>query len=197
MSDQEFAAALSVIVSLLLLVGLAGVIRTHRIDSLRERLFGLRDEMFLYAHGHDLLSSPAYVNLRVLMNGLIRYAHQVSMSRLVLLWAGARVLGISATLPKTYRDWATAADQLPDDQRKEMLRFHSEAMQLMANHMLMGSPAVWLAIMVLWVGTPLILIGLLVVKPTKALVENPAAFLRRLSPSLDLMEAEAIKSAAQ
>jgi hypothetical protein len=44
----------------------------YRADNLRDHLFTLRDQMFLYALDHGIAETPAHENLRLMMNSLIR-----------------------------------------------------------------------------------------------------------------------------
>ncbi len=62
----------------------------QRIDILRQRLFALRDELFDFAmDGYVRFDDPAYQLLRDLLNGTIRYAHNLTPYRtgmLLLKW---------------------------------------------------------------------------------------------------------------
>jgi hypothetical protein len=60
-------------------------LHSQSVDELRSHLFSLRDEMFLYALDHGLLSNPAYCELRNEMNGLIRYAHKLTITQVLIL----------------------------------------------------------------------------------------------------------------
>jgi hypothetical protein len=188
MDVMDLVSATSALVSLALLLVVWLLVRNYRVDRLREQLFQLRDEMFLYAVDQELVGSPAYTELRVLMNALIRYAHQVSVSRLVLLTAGVSLLRMPRTMPENFGRWAAATDALPADQRARFVRFHTEAMKRVAVHLVFGCPAVWL----LMAG---IAVWAFVIKPTTAFLANPAWKLpARVIRSLDLMEAEALRT---
>lgn len=75
------------------LIGLmgAGVLffwlyRWYRIDTFRQEMFYLRDALFDDAmKGLIPFSHPAYRELRVAMNGYIRFAHTLSVPQLLLL----------------------------------------------------------------------------------------------------------------
>jgi hypothetical protein len=57
----------------------------HRIDTYRQRLFGVRDDLFDFAaSGGIKFDDPAYTTLRDLSNGLIRFAHRLTFTR---VWA--------------------------------------------------------------------------------------------------------------
>lgn len=54
--------------------------RVYRIDLYRERMFALREELFVLAlDGKIQFSDPAYELLRSTLNGFIRFGHQVSL----------------------------------------------------------------------------------------------------------------------
>src|SRR5882672_8095868 len=82
------SASLHLTLALLLLwVLLFHFWRRYRVDSLRERLFELRGELFDYAAAGDVsFSDPAYTRLRMLMNSMIRFAHRFTTSRVVTIY---------------------------------------------------------------------------------------------------------------
>ncbi len=84
------ASELSIIVqSLLTMIVLAFVIfwvwPEQRVDLFRQQMFALRDELFDFAaDGKIKFDDPAYVLLRQLMNGFIRYAHNLTPFRTLM-----------------------------------------------------------------------------------------------------------------
>jgi hypothetical protein len=100
MSDAEFVAALSLIISLAFLLVIWWWLSGYRNDSLRDQLFTLRDEMFLYVLDRGIADTAAHENLRLLMNSLIRYAHRVSFGRLLLF--SRRLFKIQPSTPALY-----------------------------------------------------------------------------------------------
>src|SRR5260370_14413210 len=84
MSYTQFAAVLQSLLCLAFLMPLllklwAGA----RLDSFRQEMFIIRDELFDYAaSGRISFNDPAYRLLRQLMNGFIRYGHQLTFFRL-------------------------------------------------------------------------------------------------------------------
>jgi len=53
--------------------------KAYRIDEFRFRMFSLRDHLFDYAtQNRELFHHPSYLSLRQMMNGSIRYAHNMS-----------------------------------------------------------------------------------------------------------------------
>lgn len=61
--------------------------QTYRRDLLRLQLFKLRDHLFLFAHDHGVpFNHPAYTRTRRLLNGMIRYAHRLSLFSLIVFY---------------------------------------------------------------------------------------------------------------
>jgi len=187
MADAQFIAALSLIVSLALLLVVWWLFSGYRADNLRDQLFTLRDEMFLYAVDHGIDDTAAYENLRLLMNGLIRYAHRVSLGRLVLLDLSRRVLKLNPGAPAFYVEWAKAVAALPADEAQRMREFHAEAMLLIAKHMISGSPPLWLA-------SAVVVVRDIASKSTRAFIDGIVSAVTRRMPSLDLFEADAMRT---
>ena len=75
--------ALQSIFSLFLLIFLGLVMFTaYRIDYLRQDLFELRDRLFDdAAAGRISFESHSYRATRTLLNGMLRYAHRMSLAR--------------------------------------------------------------------------------------------------------------------
>lgn len=119
---------------------LAGVIRllhSQSVDDLRSRLFGLRDEMFLYAVDNGLLTKPAYCELRREMNGFIRYAHKISATQVLVL-----VLASFYSINRrnaSLADWTMHLDDLKDTDKKMLLGFHDRQQSLVATQLIRRS----------------------------------------------------------
>lgn len=186
MSQIQFTGALSTAVSLLLLLIVVHLIWIQREDRFRDRLFALRDELFLYAVDENLVDATAHENLRLMMNGLIRYAHRVSFGRAILLDVSRRWFGLEDYVPRLYADWLDTVDKLPVDQAARFRSYHDTALLIMTEHMMSGSPVLWL--------------GCIVVALKHLLVHLPRLFVGNVANSLkphvrlDLLEADALRS---
>jgi hypothetical protein len=187
MDEVQVAAAISAGVLAIGLIVLVRLFRGYFIDSFRDQLFALRDEVFLYACDEGLLESPAYTNLRLLMNGMIRYGHRVSAGRLIALDFARRIFRISLKPPPTYTEWTMAVAALPADQAQHLRHFHAEAMLLAVKHMMSVSPPLWLATLLL--GS-----YFLIWRSTRMVLDATANALRRRMPE-GLLESEAFKAA--
>ena len=108
---------------------------SYRVDKLREYLFELRDELFDEAlRGNISYESQAYRATRSVLNGMIRFSHQISFSRLI----AARVL-IKQYL--TNDDFTRAMSASPSDDRVLCSSYLNRANELVILHVL-SSPLV-------------------------------------------------------
>ncbi len=187
MAEEQFISDLSVGVALAALLILALAFRNYRVDSVRDELFALRDEMFLCAYDNELTDSVGYMHLRSLMNGLIRYSHHLSFSRLLVLATWNRVATGNLSPPKAFVEWMSAIDQLPDHQKQQLRMFHAKAEFLIEKHLFTGS------ILLLIVSIPIAL-RLFFAHGKKLLTEKTADALRGVVPPIGLFEAEALKT---
>jgi hypothetical protein len=118
--------------------------REHRIDTYRQRLFGVRDELFDYAaSGAVGFDDPAYATLRDLSNGLIRFAHRLTFTR---VWT----IGLLGNLPRTNRMEAWMADvkTRPPEVRDRLLKAHEQIANASLWHVLAWSPLGWICVFV-------------------------------------------------
>jgi hypothetical protein len=119
------------------------------LDSFRQDMFAVRDELFDFAaEGNIAFDHPAYVLLRRQMNGFIRYAHQLTVFRILMT---AAIHGVLASPePKDWRkEWAHAMESTPSEYVKTRLyEFHKRAMILAFKRLIIGSPILWVAIVI-------------------------------------------------
>ena len=116
--------------------------REHRVDAFRQHMFSLRDDLFDYAlSGGIAFNDPAYTTLRNVSNGLIRYAHQLNVSRvLAILMFG--------NLPETNRmeEWKRDVETRPKEVRDKLLGTHSEIGKALFWHIVPWSPLAWVCV---------------------------------------------------
>jgi hypothetical protein len=112
-----------------------------RLDAFRQKMFAIRDELFDFAaEGNISFDDPAYRLLRQSMNGIIRYAHQLSFFRVCV--TGIEV-ALEVKVPKnTWSEaWGMALENVHSDEvRKKLEEFHANAMQAIFNRLILGSP---------------------------------------------------------
>jgi len=113
--------------------------REHRIDAYRQGVFAVRDELFDFAaSGAIRFDDPAYTTLRDLSNGLIRYAHRLTFTR---VW----VVACSNVLPPTTRmeKWMEEVQGRPRDVRDKLLKAHEAIAKASLRHVVAWSPVAW------------------------------------------------------
>jgi hypothetical protein len=120
---------------------------TQRVDSFRQKMFCVRDEMFDFAaNGNISFDDPAYLLLRRQMNGLIRYGHQLTVFRSIMTMA---INATSGRTPKMSWNeaWQSALDNIQNEEvRAKMRGFHERGMVIAVKHLIVGSPLLWIAI---------------------------------------------------
>lgn len=109
-------------------------------------MFAVRDDLFAYAASGKIgFDDPAYMLLRQAMNGFLRYGHNLTFYRLcitVILW---NTEGRPQT--KWSKAWALSLDGIKDQQvRKDLQQFHMQALSLVADRVILGSPILWIAL---------------------------------------------------
>lgn len=112
--------------------------RSYRLDFVRDQLFQVRNELFDYAAtGAISFDAPAYWMLRQRLNGLLRFAHTMTFVRLVIAllvpegWKRARVVT---------EKWYSELQHVTPGVRGKLLDFDRRAGQIVAKHVLTGSP---------------------------------------------------------
>jgi hypothetical protein len=103
----------------------------QRIDLFRQQMFAIRDELWDFAaEGKISFDDPAYTLLRQLMNGFIRYAHNLTLYRILLSFLQWKYV-FGEPVGQWTTSWNEAISQLPNKSTKEALqKFHSRAMEL-------------------------------------------------------------------
>lgn len=114
--------------------------RQYRIDILRNRLFRLRSELFEAARkGHfgvQGFRDPAYLRIRHGLNGFIRYGHQFTLFRLLVLLWSSRWLLDSEQL-EAQRDYIRKAiSKHTRPSKEELTRIMREAEYAIVVHMI-------------------------------------------------------------
>jgi hypothetical protein len=93
--------------------------KDYCLDLFREDVFGLRDELFLYAaDGKVDFDHPAYTLLRQRMNVSLRYAHEFTLARFAL------AIAILSKVPNTETaTWEESLAILPHDVQKSLIQY--------------------------------------------------------------------------
>jgi hypothetical protein len=138
------AAELSIIVqSALSLIALAVVMFAwwpeQRVDLFRQQMFALRDELFDFAMAGKIeFDDPAYTLLRHLMNGFIRYAHNLTPYRALMSFLRWKLVSKEARNEWPI-SWEKALAKVPDnDTRDKLQEFHSKATMLVVSQLVLS-----------------------------------------------------------
>lgn len=112
-----------------------------RLDAFRQEMFTVRDELFDYAaSGKIAFDDPAYRLLRQMMNGLIRYGHQLTLFRFCITFVEIQLVGRDLK-SKWSTKWETALANISSKKVQDDLKnFHEKSMALTATHFVFGSP---------------------------------------------------------
>lgn len=142
MSDtSQLALVLTSLVSVIFLLIVIRLWASLRLDTFRQEMFTLRDEMFDYAlNGNIPFSHSAHRLLRKSMNGFIRYAHNLTFYRLAVTMLQWRLVSQIPEI-RWAGDWNRALESIRDEEvRVKMREFHDRCHDLVAKRVVLGSP---------------------------------------------------------
>ncbi len=128
-------------------------VRDLRIDETRQRLFNIRNSMFDEALKRGHQNSKAHKLVRFVINGMIRFAHDMSLFEMLTY----RVLGRSKApemveaRARYQRDLEKAISALPKEDRIVFLWAISAAHKVVLLHILKTSPILFPIFSILWV----------------------------------------------
>jgi hypothetical protein len=134
MNMSQLAELISFVGGLTALLVTIGILHAQCVDETRSDLFDLRDEMFLYASDNNISETDAYRSLRELMNGFIRYAHRLTLTRVFLIVIVSSI--VAPNFPKSFRSaWEPSLDMLNSAYREQMRGFYKRNMILVTTHL--------------------------------------------------------------
>jgi hypothetical protein len=119
----------------------------QRADLFRQQMFALRDELFDFAlDGRIAFDDPAYKLLRSLMNGTIRYAHNLTPYRTLV-----SILRSKCTSNQPTNAWSVSWERAlkgaeDTDTRNQLVMFHSRANMLILSQLVL-SPGLLITIL--------------------------------------------------
>lgn len=109
--------------------------KPQRVDIFRQKLFALRSDLFdLATKGTVPFDHPAYTQLRLMINGLIRFAHRASLPTLIIAVVQARNTPSDAMMV-----WMKNVQKLPENERNQLLAVHTSVSVTFAKHLIGGS----------------------------------------------------------
>ena len=152
MTDNSMV--ITTLYSLVSLAGLAlGLFLLHHdyfVDSFRQQLFALRDELFdLAADGEIPFDSPAYLLLRSTINGFIQYAHKLSIVNTVLLRGVVKTCPTPrGSFPTFQRQWDAAVREINPETATKLSAILRRMNFLVIAQILRSSPIILLVALV-------------------------------------------------
>jgi hypothetical protein len=113
------------------------LLKEQRIDQFREELFAIRDELFdMAANGELKFQQSAYTEFRVLLNGMLRFAHRANL-------VGLNIAVLRSHLrkgaPEGFTRWEKSLQELPTPTRSKLLRLHQRMAHVYMLHLVTGS----------------------------------------------------------
>lgn len=112
-------------------------VKEQRVDALREELFIIRNDLFcMAAAGHIAFESTSYVELRYLINGMLRFGHHISLRSSFI---ASRLAEIDPDKSSAYVRWKMSVDGEPEDVQKKLLAIHHRMFWTYVNYLVNGS----------------------------------------------------------
>lgn len=126
--------------------------RNYRLDKTRQRLFHIRDSLFQEAESGALpFDSKAYAMTRKMLNGSIRFAHQISVIRLYGMIYAEVTVGQGRRGSQFSKEFADALTNVGPEAKKAVERARLEMHEALFSQLVFNSIAltVLFAIMLL------------------------------------------------
>jgi len=161
--------------------------RDYNVDRTRQRLFAVRDELFMRAADGDIpMDSDAYRIVRRLANGTIRFCHTLSFTHILMLLQAERTGKLHNN--DAVKSMAGAIKALPADQRKIVIHAIHDINSILLNHIARGNLIVFIVAEFLFILARLGLFRMMA--KVQRLVFNKTKHVQRL------LESEALKGEA-
>jgi hypothetical protein len=117
------------------------------LDRLRQELFTIRDQLFDFAvDGGIDFTDPIYRELRNDINGLILFAHKISVTRLLI---SGWLIEPEPVVLESIQRWRAAVDKLPSMQRRKLMELRHSSLKALFSYMRRRSAVLWIGMMIL------------------------------------------------
>jgi hypothetical protein len=186
MTLHDLTRSLNVGFGILCLLVVILSFRNYRSDRLRDELFSLRDQLFDLAVCEGLLAHPGYRQLRNVMNGMIRFAHKLSFSRLIFSVVLERLLVPESQRVNPTKKWLSSLDNLPVGQREQILEFHRRMVLIIWRFLIGGIIANPISLFVM--------AGMFVYRGFRTVGESIYDILASRAPGMRLLEEQALRT---
>jgi hypothetical protein len=111
--------------------------KEQRVDAFREELFSIRKDLFLMAASGEIsFESKSYTELRYLINGMLQFAHRISLPTSLV---AARLAEINPDKTNIYDQWKRSLDGAPAEVRAKLDSIHSRMFRAYMNQLVHGS----------------------------------------------------------
>jgi hypothetical protein len=121
----------------------AFVYSKYRLDVVRQRLFAIRDSLFQEAAQRDLFTQEAYGITRTTLNGMIRFAHEMSLSRIFFIVVLRRWSRSKEDAEAYIGRLMASLESISIDDRKLIMKAHAEAHLALMVHITRTSVVFW------------------------------------------------------
>ncbi len=119
--------------------------RPYRIDKVRNELFDLRNDLFLYAaEGGVVFDDPAYRIQRDRLNALIRFAHIITVTRALIFMAAERYRP-NERVQSIQQKYLVAVSNLSESAQVKMRYIYDRTATILAWQLVSGSPLLLIA----------------------------------------------------
>jgi hypothetical protein len=149
-SESQLADFLQfAVVALFMIVVIFKILPAVRLDAFRQEMFEIRDELFdLAADGQISFQHPAYILLRRQMNGFIRHGHQLTAFRMLMSVIIHKISG-EQDPSRWHTEWDNALTSTDNEHvRRQLERIHHKGMRLATMRLLLGSPILWIMMLI-------------------------------------------------
>lgn len=128
----------------LIFVGL----RQYRIDAFRQELFSIRDELFDYAASGEELTfdSKAYGLTRTSLNGMIRFAHQFTFARSIVMVLADKVVADGRHSREYENQMLDAMLELSPKANKRIEKARRDTHKAVFKYVVLSSPLLWFVV---------------------------------------------------
>ena len=156
--------------------------RMYRQDRFRQNMFALRDELFDFASSGEIkFDHPAYTILRTSMNGMIRFAHRVTLTHVLVSYVLMNRIGTKALSEDHQKNLEDSFNQVHNlETRLRVREFHDRMRYLLAEHLVKSS-------LIIFGALSIVIVFAVVRGASKTLWER----VWNSVPGFDLLEAEA------
>ena len=125
--------------------------RNYRLELTRQEIFKLRDDLFLYARDGDMsFDDDAYMIMRTILNGTIRFGHKISFIRLVAPIVVERCYTEGEVSKNFDAVFNNALEQVTPEARRKILKTRNALHRVILEHMIFSSVVPTLLYVIAW-----------------------------------------------